>query len=371
MFYNGLMFRLKPILFLFSFFAAVAASVILFSDSSVYASSSVSDPVQRTSNVNETPCNFVVPEEQVFDAHLITVRRQLRVETGEVFQVKVFMKNTGNMPWFSNESGCPGPFMFLGTMRERDRNSDFYDSSLEGWRGGNRILMDQKRVDPGEIASFTFEAEAPDRNTLYKEYFAPVVEGTTWIDNAEFYFTSIIGHGGATPRDAFLKLEYANRSGSTDYINLKAEKWVLLKLSQQRVYLKLGDEVVRSFPVSSGKASTPTPVGTTTITLKQDVRIGHAHPHYIMPYFMWFRAGGYGFHALPSIGSANLRAQIRRLQAEGKEVPTSLYYGDALWREAREHIGIPVSHGCVRLFPEDAEWMYNFVELGTKVVVER
>lgn len=345
---------------------SLVAAAFLFSFSSVSFANT-----DLTENNKKVACGYNVPENPHYDAHFLTVRRQLRVEPGEVFQVKVFMKNTGNMPWFSGDSGCAGSLLYLGTERERDRSSSLYAQNLEGWRGGNRIMMDQYRVDPGSVASFTFEAAAPMRNVLFKEYFAPVVSGVQWIDNAQFHFDLIVGHGGSTAKDAVLKFEYANRSGPVDYIDLNAKKLVHLKLSERIVYLKLGNEVVRAFPVSPGKPSTPTPVGTTRITLKQDVRIGGAPPHYIMPKFMWFRNGGYGFHALPSIGSAALRAEIRRLQAAGEEVPTSLYYGDALWREALDHIGRAVSHGCVRLLPEDADWMYNFVELGTKVVVER
>jgi hypothetical protein len=316
-------------------------------------------------------CSFIEPENPEYKAHLLTVRKNLRVNPGEVFTTRVFMKNTGNMPWFSADSLCQTSKFFLGTERTRDRNSDFYQRHLQGWQGGNRIKMDQERVNPGEIASFTFQSEAPNKNATYKEYFAPVVSEVQWLEDSEFSFETIIGNGGTNMKEARLRIEYGNRSGDLSYLNLNAEKTINVKLSEQKVYLKLGDEVIREFRASTGKARTPTPVGTTTITLKQDVRIGGASPHYIMPRFMWFRAGGYGFHALPSVGSARLRAEIRRLQAAGEKVPHSLYYGDALWTEAHEHIGIPVSHGCVRLLPDDADWMYDFVEIGTKVVVER
>lgn len=327
-------------------------------------------PIPRTpQEVNV--CAFEKQEDPIYNAQLLTVRKYLRVEKEEVFNVRVFIKNTGNMPWFSGESHCNGHKFFLGTERTRDRKSDFHRTNLNGWQGGNRLKMDQERVDPGEVASFTFQAQAPNKNTTYKEYLAPIVEGWGWIEEAEFSFDTIIGNGRTNIQEARLKLEYANRSGDLNYIDLNAEKTINVKLSEQKVYLKLGDEVVKEFQVSSGKAGTATPTGTTYITLKQDVRIGGKAPHYIMPRFMWFRAGGYGFHALPSIGSAKLRSEIRRLQALGEEVPHSLYYGDALWREAHDHIGRPVSHGCIRLLPDDADWMFDFVEIGTKVVVER
>ena len=106
---------------------------------------------------------------------------------------------------------------------------------------------------------------------------------------------------------------------------------------------------IAEFRVSSGAAKTPTPVGETSITLKQETRIGGKSPHYIMPKFMWFRTGGYGFHALPSLKTD----------------------GGFFWTEARNHIGIPVSHGCIRLLPEDADFLYDFADIGTRVKVQR
>jgi len=68
-----------------------------------------------------------------------------------------------------------------------------------------------------------------------------------------------------------------------------------------------------------------------------------------MPKWMMFRKGGYGIHALPSL--ANDRG--------------------VFWREALSHIGSPRSHGCIRLLPKDAEFAYNFADVGTTVTVHR
>lgn len=61
-----------------------------------------------------------------------------------------------------------------------------------------------------------------------------------------------------------------------------------------------------------------------------------------------FRPSGYGLHALPSLGND----------------------GGIFWTEALTHIGIPVSHGCVRILPEDAIWLYDFTEIGDTVTVQ-
>jgi len=54
-------------------------------------------------------------------------------------------------------------------------------------------------------------------------------------------------------------------------------------------------------------------------------------------------------------------------------VPWNLYFtnGGAVIHGAYWHnsFGSPYSHGCVNLSPEDAEKIYNWAPLGTKVIV--
>ena len=301
-----------------------------------------------TANFDEDVCGFEAPDDKTYGAQLVAVRRQLRVNTNENFRVKVFMKNTGSMPWFANKSTCLGPKASLGTDNERDHESVFYEEGLDGWESYNRVAMDQYRTNPGEIASFTFIAKAGSRADVYKEYFAPVMKDIQWIDDARFSFDVMVGDTGDRASDIRKKMTYATVSGSVSDIDLSAEKVVVVDLSEQNLYIKLGDYVVRKFRVSTGAAATPTPVGETSIFLKQHVRVGNKPPHYVMPKFQMFRAGGYGFHALPSLGGD----------------------GGIFWTEARNHIGIPVSHGCVRLLPEDADWLFDFTDIGTKVIVQ-
>jgi lipoprotein-anchoring transpeptidase ErfK/SrfK len=125
------------------------------------------------------------------------------------------------------------------------------------------------------------------------------------------------------------------------------EKKIIVSLSSQKMQLKLGQITVKTFPVSTGTNTHPTPVGTTKISLKQNVRVAGSSPHYIMPLFMQFRKGGYGIHALPSLGNDH----------------------GVYWREALNHIGTRRSHGCIRLLPADAEFAYSFADVGTEVQV--
>ena len=63
-----------------------------------------------------------------------------------------------------------------------------------------------------------------------------------------------------------------------------------------------------------------------------------------MPFWMAFTYNGYGIHELP-------------------EWPGG-------YKEGEDHLGIPVSHGCVRLGVNSAEQIYNWSEVGTPVIVQ-
>lgn len=301
----------------------------------------------------ESFCYYPIPTEgEKISAEFVTVRNKLRVDSGDEFRVKVFVKNTGNTPWFPSDSMCGGTKMSLGTDKDKDRNSVFYNPDVNeddnNWEGPNRVGMDQERINPGEIASFTFWSKAQETPEVYKEYFTPIANNSAWLDNSQFSFYVMIGDTDENKTDLRKKMLYASSSGPVTDINLNGEKKLIIDLSEQKLYMTLDGKVLREFMVSTGGYKTPTPKGEYSIKLKQEVRVSGKAPHYIMPKFMWFREGGYGIHALPSLGSD----------------------GGVFWTEARTHIGRPVSHGCVRLLPEDADFVYEFTDLGTKVSVQ-
>jgi len=333
--------------------------VVMLAITAIAATFATTAAAAKTDTVTEPvpvshECVFVVPEGgEKISAELVTVRNSLRVDTGEKFHVKVFLKNTGNTPWFSSKSSCAGNKISLGTDMSKDHNSVFYNKDIKeddnNWESPSRVGMDQEKIIPGEIASFTFWSKAQKNPDIFKEYLTPIVNNTTWLDNAQSSFYVMIGDTVEGKTAERKKMLYAYQSGSVRDINLDGEKKLTVDLSEQKVTVTLDGKTIREFRVSTGAYKTPTPVGEYSIKLKQDVRVGGKAPYYIMPKFMWFRTGGYGFHALPSLRTD----------------------GGRFWTEARTHIGVPVSHGCIRLLPEEADFLYEFADLGTKVSVKR
>ncbi len=295
-------------------------------------------------------CEFTEPEKVTTGARIIGTKSLAVVANKEIFQTTVFVSNEGNTPWFSENSGCGKNYVYLGTDNSRDRSSPFYYKDFifgTGWTAPNRIKLDNDRVEPGEMGTFTFLSQAPEENGMYREFYTPMMEGVTWMDSAKFSLDTKVGDFEWAPVNLDL---YKFIQDSTNLLNidLNGEKSIVVDLSDQRMHVKVGDYTIREFIVSSGSYKHPTPVGETKIFQKQQVRVSGSSPHYIMPKWMAFRAGGYGIHALPSL--ANDRG--------------------VYWREALNHIGTRRSHGCIRLLPADADWMYEFAEIGTTVKVQ-
>jgi lipoprotein-anchoring transpeptidase ErfK/SrfK len=119
--------------------------------------------------------------------------------------------------------------------------------------------------------------------------------------------------------------------------------WV--NLATQRINVFSGSKenwkLIRTGLVGTGKASTPTPVGVFYVTRKQT---GWFTPTYTVKPVVRFSAGsGYAFHS-------------------------RLYYpGTTRLQDGR--IGLPVSHGCIRMYDEDIQWLYNNAPIGTTVAV--
>lgn len=125
-------------------------------------------------------------------------------------------------------------------------------------------------------------------------------------------------------------------------------KAIHIYLGSQTAELLEYGVAVKTYRISSGKGTTPTPTGDFMIHRKQDLRVSSQAVRYRMPNYMSFtKNGAFGLHGLPYLGATKERS--------------------GYWQEARDHIGIPVSHGCVRFLPEEAEEIYEWAEIGVPV----
>ena len=290
-------------------------------------------------------CQYEMPAEPILSAKLGGVKLPSLIKPGQKFKVQFLLENTGNVRWYGDESGCKNQrFTRLGTDQERDRTSLFYNQTVgSGWLSNNRVKLKKETVEPGETGTFEFESIAPEEKDLYREYFAPLMETYAWFEGASYYVDISVG---AVSTQTHERMSIMSRTVKGS--ELTGDRNIQVDLSEQRMKLRFGETVVREFPISTGKRATPTPKGKFEVLNKMEVRVGAAWPHYVMPKWMGFTKWGHGIHALPSLKND----------------------GGVFWTEARDHIGIPVSHGCIRLLPEDAEFAHDkFGEIGTTMEV--
>ena len=113
-------------------------------------------------------------------------------------------------------------------------------------------------------------------------------------------------------------------------------KSIVVATDDQRIYAFENGQLVRSHLVSTGLPATPTVKGTYNIYVKY-VADDMSGPDYFLPqvpYTMYFYQG-YGIHG-------------------------------TYWHNS---FGRPMSHGCVNLPTPEAEWFFNWAEVGTPVKV--
>jgi hypothetical protein len=126
-----------------------------------------------------------------------------------------------------------------------------------------------------------------------------------------------------------------------DCIIFKEYKYIEIDLSSQRLFLYGGGKKIATYKISSGRLGMRTPTGNFRVLGRERNHWSVKYKLY-MPYAIRFYGGAY-IHELP--------------------------YWPGGYREGRWHLGIPVSHGCVRLGIGPAKRVYNFAKIGTKVII--
>lgn len=135
------------------------------------------------------------------------------------------------------------------------------------------------------------------------------------------------------PAEDWLSLTEISKLG----IDLEGQElWVDVDLSSQTLAVYRGGQVERTFLVSTGRWRTPTVTGKYKIWIKYQTDDMKGPGYYLrdVPYTMYFYKG-YGLHG-------------------------------TYWHD---NFGHPMSHGCVNMRTEDAEWVYGIAQIGTVVNV--
>ena len=135
--------------------------------------------------------------------------------------------------------------------------------------------------------------------------------------------------------------EIDNGYDPLDILDVKLAKRIEINTGAQELSYFLGGVRMDTFPVSSGKAGMYTPTGHFKVDGK-NLRAWSSYGLW-MPYWMSLSHGYFGIHELP-------------------EWPNGA-------KEGEDHLGKPVSHGCIRLGVGPAEYLYNWTPVGTEVFI--
>lgn len=124
----------------------------------------------------------------------------------------------------------------------------------------------------------------------------------------------------------------------------KLARKIEIVLSTQRLDYYINNIKWRSFIVSTGKPSMPTPTGEFTVVNKS-VKAWSKSYGLWMPFWLGLDRGRIGIHELPVWPSG--------------------------YREGEDHLGKAVSHGCIRLGVGPAEYLFNRIDVGAKVFIKK
>ena len=137
---------------------------------------------------------------------------------------------------------------------------------------------------------------------------------------------------------------------------------VVVNLPEHRLYyyppVKPGERpVVRTYPISTGKMDWKTPIGVTRIVSKQEKPNWYPPPSVLAEH----EARGDPLPKVVPPGPDNpLGEHAMRLG-----IPSGAYLIHGTNRPAG--VGMQVTHGCIRMFPEDIAELYGLVPVNTKV----
>jgi len=127
---------------------------------------------------------------------------------------------------------------------------------------------------------------------------------------------------------------------------------IVIRRASNRLYLYNGGRFWRVFPVATGQAAYPTPVGHFSI------EVMWRNPWWYPPNSTWAR----GAKPIPPGPGNPLGTRWMGLTAPGVGIHGT---PDAA------SIGYSASHGCIRMHISSAEWLFAHVRIGTSVFIVR
>lgn len=194
----------------------------------------------------------------------------------------------------------------------------------------------------GETEELYVEKTVPIENYSDEWYYERDVNRVLNLVSSTYrgnYTTAYAVNGDYSQTEKEIWINAKGYSSNTQYL-----LWINRAYQHVNVFQgsKGNWKMIKSFLVGTGAASTPTPTGLTTVSYK--LAGGWTTGTYtVRPVVGFYPGTGYAFHS--------------RLCYPGTDT------------EYDFSAGYPVSHGCVRMYKSDINWIYNNIPVGTAVVI--
>lgn len=137
-----------------------------------------------------------------------------------------------------------------------------------------------------------------------------------------------------------------NSENLKDNINKNTEYVIDVNLTNQKIYIYKDDNILKNMRCSTGRIGYPdteTPLGIFTLLIKGKDFYSNKYNEGAKYYIKFFN--DYLIHSVPVDKKGNII------------------------EEEKEKLGMPASHGCIRLSMEDAKWIYENVPIGSMVYI--
>ena len=241
---------------------------------------------------------------------------------------------------------------------------DFLD--VRGSSGSRRSaqMPIEKRPQQEPISRNYFVLESPEQTVVGELQIVFTKDTDTFSDLAREYGLGYDELVAANPGiDPWLPGENTPILLPTQYVLPDTpRRGVILNIASKRLFyypaVVEGEHVqVMTYPIGIGRVGWETPIGDTQVVAKA------RDPHWYVPWSVQQEHREMG-DPLPSVvppGPDNpLGSHVLKLEMPGYLIHgTNQPYG----------VGMRVSHGCIRLYPENIELLYSLVEIGEPVSI--
>ena len=241
--------------------------------------------------------------------------------------------------------------------------SDFFGTA-PGKRDQSPVVPFEQRPVEEPIAANHFILESPQQSVVGVPQVVFASDQDTLSDLARAYGLGYDELIAANPEvDPWLPGENTPVLLPTQYVlpDVTREGIVLNIATKRLFYFPVVSEgqptIVKTYPIGIGRVGWETPLGVTTVTAKAK------DPHWYVPLSVRQEHAELG-DPIPSVippGPDNpLGHRVLKLEMPGYLIHgTNQPYG----------VGMRISHGCVRLYPENIEYLYEIVDIGESVTI--